>query len=269
MNGPEAADASTIVVRQEGAVTWIVLSRPHRLNAFAGTMRDDLHRAIVAASARKDTRVIVITGAGRAFCAGADVTAMEELVAANDHRTFSQLVEAGMRVVMSIRGAPQLVVAAVNGVAVGAGASLAVACDLRIASDAAQIGFTFNRIGLHPDWGATYTLPRLVGSGRAAELIYSGRILEATEAAAIGVWQRVVPAASFEEEAHTWAAELAAKPPLATVAAKQSLQRTVGSDLQTMLDVEAAAQVACFRSQDVREGLAAFRERRPPAFGGR
>jgi 2-(1,2-epoxy-1,2-dihydrophenyl)acetyl-CoA isomerase len=268
MTTAETEAGPSVRLRHAGPVSWITLNRPQRLNAFAGTMRDDLHGAVVESSRRPDTRVIVITGAGRAFCAGADVDTMQQLLEAGDDHTFAGLVEAGSRVVASIRSAPQLVVAAVNGVAVGAGASLAVACDLRIASSEAQIGFTFNRIGLHPDWGATYTLPRLVGPGCAAELIYSGRMIDSREAHAIGIWQRVVPADSFAADAAAWAAELAAKPPLALAAAKRSLDRAPGSDLQMMLDIEAAAQLTCFRSNDVREGVAAFREKRQPGFRG-
>lgn len=257
-----------IRLRPEGAVAWITLDRPEQLNAFAGTMRDDLHDALVAASTRPGTRVIVITGAGRAFCAGADVHAMAEMLAADDERRFAEVVEAGMRVVRKIRSVPQLVLAGVNGVAAGAGASLAAACDLRLASDAARIGFGFNRIGLHPDWGATYTLPRLVGAARAAELVYTGRMLEAREAAELGLFDHVVPAAEFDARLAGWAAELAAKPPLAVAAAKQTFERATGADLQTALDAEAAAQLHCFRSRDVREGVAAFREKREPVFRG-
>jgi 2-(1,2-epoxy-1,2-dihydrophenyl)acetyl-CoA isomerase len=262
------ADGS-VSLHHEDAVAWITLDRPDRLNALAGSMRDDLYDAVVTASGREGTRVIAITGAGRGFCAGADVDAMERLLAESDDRTFGQLLEAGMRVVVSIRSVPQLVVAVVNGVAAGAGASLAAACDLRVAADDARIGFTFNRIGLHPDWGATYSLPRLVGVGRAAELIFSGRMLDADEGARLGIWQKVVPASEFREQAGAWVHELAARAPLAMSAAKRSLERAFGSDLQTMLDVEAAAQLGCFRSRDVREGIAAFREKRAPSFQGK
>jgi len=259
---------SHIRLEAGGAVAHITLDRPDRLNAFVGSMRDDLHDAVIRASQDPATRVILVTGAGRAFCAGADVDAMERLLDAGDERGFADLVEAGMRAVLALRGAPQPTVAALNGVAVGAGASLAAACDIRIASASAQIGFTFNRIGLHPDWGASYTLPRLVGAGRAAELIFSGRTLGASEAASIGLVDGVFEADGFEAAARGYAEELAARPPLALRAAKQSLARSLSSDLHTMLDVEAAAQVACFRSADVREGIAAFREKRPPRFRG-
>jgi len=255
-------------LERDGSVAWITLDRPERMNAFAGSMRDDLHDAVASAAADPAARAIVITGAGRAFCAGADVEVMERLLEAGDERGFARLVEAGMRVVLAVRAAPQPVIAALNGVAVGAGASLAAACDIRIASTDARIGFTFNRIGLHPDWGASYTLPRLVGAGRAAELILSARVLDAAGAAAIGLVDRVVDAESFTESVRAYAAELAARPPLALRAAKQSLARSLSSELQTMLDAESAAQVACFRSADVREGIAAFREKREPKFTG-
>jgi enoyl-CoA hydratase/carnithine racemase len=263
---PGAGDP--VLLRRAGAVSWITLNRPHRLNAFAGEMRVALHDALVECAQDRDTRVIVITGAGRAFCAGADVDSMAVLLEEGDERTFATNVEAGMRVVLAIRSTPKLVIAAVNGIAVGAGASLAVACDLRIASEQAQIGFTFNRIGLHPDWGVTYYLPRLVGFGRASELIYGGQILDAREAVAAGIWQRVAPAEDFLGHVEAWAAEFAARAPLALTAAKHSLERSLWSDFQTMLDVEAAAQATCFRTRDVREGLAALREKRPPRFAG-
>ncbi|HEX2091328.1 MAG TPA: enoyl-CoA hydratase/isomerase family protein, partial [Longimicrobiaceae bacterium] len=199
MKTTETTGTDTVLLRKEGAVAWITLNRPDRLNAFAGSMRDDLHDAVVAAADDPTTRVIVITGAGRGFCTGADVEVMSDLLARGDAETFERYVEAGMRVVRRIRAVPQPVIAAVNGPAAGAGASLAVACDLRVASERASIGFTFNRIGLHPDWGATYFLPRLVGAGRAAELVYSARMVEAAEAERIGLFQRVFPEAEFEE----------------------------------------------------------------------
>ena len=160
------------------------------------------------------------------------------------------------------------IVAAVNGVAAGAGASLAVACDFRVASAKASIGFTFNRIGVHPDWGATWFLPRLVGPGHAAHLVFTARMVDADEAQRIGLFERVVPADDFQAEVRALAAELAAKPPLALAAARQSLARSFDSDLGEMLEAERQAQMRCFRSADVREGIAAFHEKRKPSFRG-
>ncbi|MDQ3556142.1 MAG: enoyl-CoA hydratase [Gemmatimonadota bacterium] len=267
MHSPQGGDAA-IRFRTENGTAWITLNRPERLNAFAGTMRDDLLQALECAADDRATRVVVIGGAGRGFCAGADVEVISDLLARGDEEAFAELVSAGTRVVRRLRSLPCPVVAAVNGPAAGAGASLAIACDLRIASSRASIGFTFNRIGLHPDWGATYRLPRLVGAGRASELILSGRMVAAEEAERIGLFERVVPDERFPDEVQRLADELTAKPPLAMAAAKRSLWRSPDAELEEMMAVEAEAQLRCFRSSDVREGIAAFHERRPPIFTG-
>jgi 2-(1,2-epoxy-1,2-dihydrophenyl)acetyl-CoA isomerase len=260
--------SETVLLRVEEGVAWITLNRPERLNAFAGTMRDDLYSAIARAASSPEVRVLVVTGAGRGFCTGADVEVMSDLLARGDAASFRLLVEAGMRVVRRLREVEQPVVAAVNGPAAGAGAALALACDFRIGSERASIGFTFNRIGLHPDWGATHTLPRLVGPGRAAELVMSGRMVEAPEAERIGLFERVVPADAFEAEVAKLAAELAAKPPLALRLAKRTLAEAAAADLDAALAAEGERQLRCFRSADAREGIAAFNEKRQPVFRG-
>src|SRR5438552_43895 len=170
------------------AITTITLNRPEKLNAFAGTMREELLEALRAA----DGRVVVITGAGRAFCAGGDVELMAGLQREKNVAAFRKLLDAGGDVVMQIAAMPQPVIAAINGIAAGAGCNLALACDYRIASDQAKLGETFVRIGLHPDWGGTWLLPRLVGRSRAFELLASGRMIDAQEALAIGMVDRVV-----------------------------------------------------------------------------
>lgn len=260
--------AGAIDARIDGGVAWITLQRPDRLNALAGTMREELADRIEAAASSGETRVIVITGAGRAFCAGADIEVMGDLLDRADEGTFRSYVRSGARVVRAVRRSPQPVIAGVNGVAAGAGASLTAACDLRILSEAAQVGFTFNRIGLHPDWGATHFLPRLVGSGRAAELILSARMLGPEEAAGIGFAQRVFPAADFIDRLTRLAREVATAAPLAIRSAKATLG-AADAALDRSLELEEEAQMLCFRSADVREGLSAFRERRPPVFTGR
>jgi 2-(1,2-epoxy-1,2-dihydrophenyl)acetyl-CoA isomerase len=264
----QPAPAKTILYREDDGVAWITLNRPERLNAFAGTMRDDLRAAVERGASSADARVLVVTGAGRGFCAGADVEVMQDLLARGDGATFEGFVEAGARAVEAIRACRKPVIAAVNGVAAGAGASLAAACDVRLASERASIGFTFNRIGLHPDWGASWILPRLVGTGRAAELILTARMVDPDEAVRIGLFQRVYPADSFEREVAAFARELAAKPPLALAAAKHSLAVSPESDLARMLEVEREAQMRLFRSADVREGIAAFNEKRKAEFRG-
>lgn len=266
---PPSADVPEDAVRLErdGAVFRVVLHRPDRLNAFAGDMRQRLHDLVAEASAEPECRCIVLTGSGRAFSAGADVTVMEGIVARDDGETFLKLVEAGMAVVSRLASVPQPTVAALNGVAAGAGAALALACDVRIASERARIGFGFGRIGLHPDWGTSFHLPRLIGLGRAKELSLTGRMVEMEEALRIGLVERVVPEERFEEEVRALAAELAARPPLAVSLAKRTLNHAFDRDLDDLLHVERAAQMRCFRSPDVAEGLAAFREKRPARFG--
>jgi 2-(1,2-epoxy-1,2-dihydrophenyl)acetyl-CoA isomerase len=258
----------TVLLRVGDGVARVVLNRPDRLNAFAGDMRDALHDAIDRAASDPAVRVLVITGAGRGFCTGADVEVMGDLLARGDEATFERMVAAGMRVVRRLRDVEQPVVAAVNGAAAGAGAALALACDFRVASSSASIGLTFNRIGLHPDWGATRTLARLVGPGRAAELVLSGRMVDAAEAERIGLFERVVPAEAFEAGVDALAGELAAKPPLALRLAKRTLAEAAELDLDAVLALEGERQLRCFRSSDAREGIAAFRERRPPMFRG-
>ena len=268
MSESSPSSPDLVLYREEDGVAWITLNRPDRLNAFAGTMRDDLRAAVERAAESPEARVVVITGAGRGFCTGADVEVMSDLVARGDAEAFEGYVEAGMRTVRAVIACRKPVLAAVNGVAAGAGASLACACDVRLASEKASIGFTFNRIGVHPDWGASWFLPRLVGTGRAAELVLSARMVDAVEAERIGLFQRVFPADAFEAEVRAFAAELAAKPPLALAAAKHSLSVSPDGDLETMLGTEREAQMRLFRSADVREGIAAFNEKRKAVFRG-
>jgi 2-(1,2-epoxy-1,2-dihydrophenyl)acetyl-CoA isomerase len=268
MSAPATASAETVLLRMDEGVAWITLNRPDRLNAFSGDMRDRLHDALNRAATDAGVRVIVITGAGRGFCTGADVEVMSDLLQRGDDATFETLVEAGMRVVRRLQSIEQPVIAAVNGPAAGAGASLALACDFRIASERASIGITFNRIGLHPDWGATWSLPRLVGPGRAAELVMSGRMVDAREAERIGLFERVFAEDWFDDEVKKIAQELAAKPPLALTLAKRTLAASLTSDLDAMLAAEGERQMRCFRSADAKEGISAFNEKRKPEFRG-
>ncbi|MCU1246466.1 MAG: enoyl-CoA hydratase [Acidobacteria bacterium] len=249
-------------------VATITLNRPDKLNAFSGTMREDLLAALQACEAESDCRVVVITGAGRAFCAGGDVDAMAGLQKAGDVDRFRKLLDAGRDIVTTIASLSKPVIAAVNGVAAGAGCNLALACDYRIASDTAKLGETFVRIGLHPDWGGTWLLPRLVGLGRAAELLMTGRIVDAQEALAIGMVDRVVPAAELMAATETLVRSIAAGPPLAIAGIKRALRKSERETLAGQLAIETEHQLQAFCSRDAGEGMAAFFEKRPPAFKG-
>ncbi|HKK08868.1 MAG TPA: enoyl-CoA hydratase [Gemmatimonadota bacterium] len=261
-------DGGHVRVEVDGRIGRITLDRPEKLNAFAGDMRDRVGEALERLGADDAVRVVVVTGAGRAFCAGADVGYMTELIEEERIDEARALVEAGRRVALTIARMPKPVVAAINGPAAGGGANLALACDLRIASDRASIGQTFNRIGLGPDWGGTYFLPRLVGPARAAELFFLAEMIDAERAERMGLVNRVVPHERFREEVEALARTLAAKPPLPLRLAKEAIRRSLGSSLEQMLDFEVEMQEACFRSDDALEGVRAFVQKRAPRFGG-
>jgi 2-(1,2-epoxy-1,2-dihydrophenyl)acetyl-CoA isomerase len=247
-------------------VATVTLNRLEKLNAFGGTMREELLAALVAAEADPAVQVVVITGAGRAFCAGGDVDFMSGLQAAGDEERFRKLLDAGRDIILRITEMPKPVIAAVNGVAAGAGCNLALACDYRIAAETAKLGETFVRIGLHPDWGGTWLLPRLVGPSRAFELMATGRIVEAAEALSIGMVDRVV--ADLAAETEKLALAIAAGPPLPIADIKRALRASERNDLRAQLDLEAAHQLRAFRSRDAAEGMAAFFERRTAEFRG-
>jgi len=261
--------ADAVLVHRENAVATVVLNRPEKLNAFNDELRDAMVATLPPVLADDSVRVVVITGAGRAFCAGADIGYMQGLLETKNWKSAEALVESGRIVVTSIRESSKPVIACVNGPAAGGGANLALSCDIRIASDRASIGQTFSRIGLHPDWGATYFLPRLVGTSRALELFWSGEVIDATRAHELGVFNRVVPHDHLEAETSRLAEVLAAKPPIAISLAKRATYRSESLALREMLDLELAHQMQCFRSEDASEGLGAFLEKRPPQFAGK
>lgn len=249
-------------------ITTITLNRPEKLNAFAGTMREELLGALRAAGDDENCRVVIITGAGRAFCSGGDVEYMSGLQKKGDVEPFRKLLNAGRDVVTQIVDMPKPVIASVNGVAAGAGCNLALACDYRIASDAAKLAETFVKIGMHPDWGGTWLLPRLVGPGRALELLTTGRMVDANEALAIGMVDRVVPLADLPEQTLTLARSIAAGPPQAIADIKRALSASRTNSLLAQVELESENQVRAFLSHDAGEGMAAFFEKRTPRFKG-
>ncbi|MBV8518251.1 MAG: enoyl-CoA hydratase/isomerase family protein [Acidobacteria bacterium] len=242
----------------DGAVATITLDRSEKLNAFSGTMREDLLAALRACDGDERVRVVVITGAGRAFCAGGDVEYMAKLQESDDVASFRKLLDAGRDVVLQLASMAKPVIASINGVAAGAGCNLALACDYRIASDVAKLGETFVRIGLHPDWGGTWLLPRLVGNGRALELMATGRMVDAAEAERIGMVDRVVPAAELARETAALAQAIAGGSPLAVQGIKRALAASERNDLRAQLELEAEHQLQCFASDEAKAKIAAF-----------
>jgi 2-(1,2-epoxy-1,2-dihydrophenyl)acetyl-CoA isomerase len=251
-----------IEVGRDGAVQTITLNRPEKLNAFTRTLHEELHEALEAAR-DPAVRAVVITGAGRGFSAGQDLTAFGEAgdVAAMLRATYHVNVRA-------IRSLEKPVLAAVNGVCAGAGLSLAAACDVRIASDAAFFVPGFVGIGLIPDSGATFFLQRLLGTARAFEWMTSNRRLSAAEAHAWGIVSEVVEADSFPARVAERAAELAAGPTRAIALTKRLYDEAATSTLEEQLEREAAAQAEAAQTADFREGVAAFGEKRDARFSG-
>ena len=249
-----------------GGVGTLTLNRPDRLNAFEAVMREEMVAGAQSLVRDPAVRAIVMTGAGRAFCSGADVRYMHDSVHQGRHADAMRLPEAGNELVRLLRGTAKPVLGSLNGPAVGGGAGIALACDLRIASDQASLGFVFHKLGLHPDIGSTHFLTRQVGTARALELFWSGRLIPAAECLALGLVNRVVPAAELESATAEWAASLAGLPAPAVGLSKAAVYAGESRDFSTMLDLERANQLACFQSSDAAEGLAAYLGRRPPRF---
>lgn len=257
-----------ILVTQTDGIVTITLNRPDKLNAFIGHMRRDLADALEHAGSDRNVRVVIITGAGRAFSAGGDVRFMAELMKRRDSEEFARILGAGRRVITAIRHMTKPIIAAVNGPASGAGANLAFACDLRVASTNASFTQSFLKVGLHPDWGGTFFLPRLVTPTKACELFFLGETIDAEEALRLNIVNQVVAPEELENATMQLAERLRAAPPIALAAAKQAIYSSEAGDLEEMLRYETEAQLRCFESDDGHEGVHAFLEKRDPQFTG-
>ncbi len=267
---PPEAPGGEVLYGVEGRTAWITLNRPKRGNALAGAMREELLALIKEAGSDPGVGCLVITGAGKAFCAGGDLSAMAALKERRaEFEALGRLLDLGGRIVTSLAALPKPSVASLPGAAAGAGCSLALACDFRIASRSASLGMTFARVGLHPDWGGSYFLPRLAGPAAALEMFATGRMVDAREALSLGLVSRVVPPGRLRAETKALAQRLAAVPPRAFLAAREAARRSPTSSLSAMLAYERQAQRLCWESEDSSEGIRAFLEKRPPRFTGR
>lgn len=253
-----------------GGVTTLTLNRPDVLNAFNDELGMALLDAVTEASADEATRCIVITGAGRAFSAGEDLGALSAQYKSGDVPDLGDtLTNRYNPLIRAIRRAPKPVVAAVNGVAAGAGASLALACDFRIASEAAKLNLAFIRVGLVPDSGALWFLAKMVGAARALELGAGGHPVDAAKALELGLFNQVVPPDDFEETYQAFARRLSTMATAAFALTKQLTNEALSRSLDEQLDAEVEAQTAAGRTDDHLEGVTAFFEKRSPDFHGR
>ncbi|HEY0545401.1 MAG TPA: enoyl-CoA hydratase-related protein [Pyrinomonadaceae bacterium] len=255
-------------VRDDG-VAVLTLNRPDALNALSVMMGKEFLSALDEAG-EHGARAIVLTGAGRAFCAGGDLREMQHIAQQEGrvHAFFDQPLNLLHDCIRAIRKLPLPIIAAVNGHASGAGCNLALACDLVIAGESAKFNEAFIKIGLTPDCGGTFILPRLVGWKRATELLMTGDVVEAQEAARIGMINRVVADEELMSEAFALAIRLASAPTAALGRIKQMLEQSAVNDYNAQLEVEHKAQIQSGQSVDFKEGVAAFMEKRPPRFTG-
>ena len=262
------ADFKAIELKLENQVAWITLNRPEARNALNDDMREELFAVFADAQTNPDIRALVLTGAGQGFCTGADISRRGD--GPTGPGAARMIMRArSQRLIRSIWELEKPIVAAVNGVAAGLGAHLAFACDLIIAAAGTRFIEVFVRRGLMVDAGGAYLLPRLIGLSKAKELVFFGEDLPAEEALRIGLVNKVVPAESLQAAAREWAEKLAQGPTFAIGMSKRLLNRSLESDLETSLDEEGMAVSIVSQSEDTKEGLMAFAEKRKPVFKGR
>ncbi len=276
MNGQaDPEHEPTLLFESEAGVATLTLNRPAARNALTCESFLEMERLLREVAEDDAVRVLVLTGAGHGFSAGADLMPVSQ-----DERRRSEapsfpgdrggdILDRGNRCILSLRRLPKPVIGSINGDAVGIGCSLALATDLRIASEVARLGVVFSRIGLGPDGGASALLPELVGTAKALELLFLGDVIDAHEAHRLGLVNRVVPADELADATGELAARLARGPTLAYASAKQAVHAATSLPFESLLDLEARNQKFVGRSSDVREGIRAFREGRKPEFEGR
>jgi len=252
----------------DSGVVTLALNRPERLNALSADMLAALRDSLARIAAERSVRVVVLTGAGRGFCAGGDVKRMASGAIAYDAPDAVAVLRQKMEVVRTLHDLPKPTIAMVNGPAAGAGLALALACDLRIAGASARFTTAFAKVGLPGDFGGTYLLSAIVGPARARELYLTGDVLDAQQALACGLVTRAVADAELAAVTRDLALRLAAGPPLAYAFMKRNLDAAQTLDLGAVLDLEADHQIAASRTADHAEATRAFVEKRPPAFTG-
>lgn len=258
----------TILWEKKDAIATLTLNRPDRLNALNGEMGLEMLQALRHAGTEEGIHVLIITGAGKAFCAGGE---MQEILRANQDPALAHKgIKVFLDVFQAIRNLPFPVITKINGDAIGGGCGLALAGDFKMASEEARLGTPFIRIGLAgADFGVSYILPRLIGLTKVTEMLMLGQLVGAKEAQAMGLVNKAIPSAELQGEVERLADQLVKGPSLALKFTKMAISQSLDKDLATELDFEAYAQTACMLSQDVKEGVQAFLDKRKPTFQGR
>ncbi len=265
----------TVIYEKEGGVAVMTLNRPEVKNAFDDVMQAEMDDVLTRVAKDIDARALIITGAGKAFCTGADINYLMSL--GETHKLHQTTMEELMRgdgniltTVVKIRNLPKPVIAAVNGTAAGGGLALSLACDIRIASEAARFNMIFTKRGVIPESGSTMTLPRLIGTARALELVFMADTIDAKEADRIGLVNRVVPADRLMAAAKEMAAKISQNSPIALGFAKAAIYKGYNeTDIAAQMDYEAYVESVLFNTEDFQEGIKSFMEGRPAKFKGK
>lgn len=262
MNAPKS-----FLYEQRDGIATITLNRPERLNAITFEVYHELTAFIKELRDEKDVRVVVITGAGRAFCSGGDVRDIIGALQGRDAEGLLEFTRLTCELIHNMRALPKPIISSINGTTAGAGACIALASDIRIAAEEAKIAFVFVKVGLAgTDMGATYLLPRIVGMSKATELLMTGDFISASEAEKIGLYNRVVPRDQLDTVTREFAEQLAHGPVLGIAKTKEMLNREMHMSFESALEAEAVAQALCMQTPDFKEAHAAFLEKRPAKF---
>jgi enoyl-CoA hydratase/carnithine racemase len=266
-------DYQEILVEVQDHIATITLNRPQKLNAYTELMGEELTRAYESLGKRGDVRVIILTGAGRGFCSGADVSAVFQKNinerSQGGAASRATVVHSRASLHYALRNCPKPTIAAINGPAVGIGFTLTLLQDIRVMAEEASMGAIFARMGLMPELGSTFMLPRLVGLAKALELTYTARILKAKEALEIGLVNQVVPGEGLMAAVREMAGQIAALPPLALAVSKRALYQGAENDFDAAVQTETFGLDYLFKTQDHKEAVAAFLEKRPAHFEGK
>jgi len=269
MSQAPQTSSPVLLENRQGPIVTLVMNRPTRLNALNKDLSNALNDALARIANDHSINVVVLTGAGRAFCAGGDLSEIGKGRERGDTSELGPILRSGMQAVLKMRSMPQPVIAAVNGPAAGAGMNLALAADIRLATEESVFGQNFANVGLFPDYGGTFFLPQLVGPSIASEMFYTGEMIDAKTAHRLGLLNHVFAFDRFENEVRSLAHKIASGPQIAIRAVKHTLFARDNDALTQALEREVDYQLKCFHSEDCMEGIRAFQEKRPPKFEGR